>query len=73
MENPIVNHPSYYNKGTEGIECIEAIQAATEDLDGVEAFCIGNAIKYLWRWKHKGNPQENLEKAIWYINYVKNK
>lgn len=60
-----VNHPSHYTQG--GIECIEAIKAATVGLEGIEAVCTGNAIKYIWRWKQK-NGTEDLRKAIWYIN-----
>lgn len=60
-----VNHPSHYTQG--GIECIEAIKAATVGLEGIEAVCTGNAIKYIWRWKQK-NGIEDLKKAIWYIN-----
>jgi len=38
-----------------------------------EDFCIGNAIKYLSRYKHKNNPSEDLKKAVWYIEYcIKN-
>ena len=59
-----VNHPNHYTKG--GIECIEAIKAATEGLTGMEAVCTGNAIKYLWRWKWK-NGAEDIKKAIWYL------
>ena len=62
-----VNHPNHYNIG--GIECIEALKSATNGLTGIEAFCTANAIKYLWRWKYK-NGAEDLEKAIWYINYL---
>ena len=61
----MVNHPPHYTAG--GIECIEAIEAATEHLDGFEAYCTGNAIKYLWRWKMK-NGRQDLEKAVFYIN-----
>jgi hypothetical protein len=60
----MVNHPPHYTQG--GIECIDAIKAATEGLDGFEGYCTGNAIKYLWRWKHK-NGVEDLKKAHWYI------
>lgn len=63
-----VNHPSHYNQG--GVECIEAIKSATEGLNGFEGFCTGNALKYLWRWKHK-NGTEDLDKAVWYINRLK--
>lgn len=60
-----VNHPPHYNAG--GIECIDALEAATSGLQGIEAFCTANAIKYLWRWKLK-NGEEDLQKAVWYIN-----
>lgn len=65
LSNDTVNHPSHYTQG--GIECIEAIKAATVGLEGIEAVCTGNAIKYSWRWKQK-NGTEDLKKAIWYIN-----
>lgn len=60
-----VNHPPHYTAG--GIECIDALEAATEGLVGIEDVCTANAIKYLWRWKRK-NGKEDLRKAVWYIN-----
>jgi len=60
-----VNHPSHYTNGK--VECIDALEAATTGLVGIEAVCIANAIKYLWRWKHK-NGAEDLKKAKWYID-----
>lgn len=60
-----VNHPQHYTQG--GVECIDALAAATEGLEGIQAVCTANAIKYLWRWKRK-NGVEDLKKAIWYIN-----
>ena len=62
-----VNHPAHYTQG--GIECIDALKAATCNLVGVEAFCTANAIKYLWRWKLKGGV-ESLKKAIFYIEHL---
>lgn len=59
-----VNHPDHYCQG--GVECIEALKAATSNLIGIEAVCTANAIKYLWRWKIK-NGSEDLKKAKWYI------
>ncbi len=59
-----VNRPSHYTQG--GIECIDAIKAATVGLTGIKAVCTGNAIKYLWRWKFK-NGVEDIRKAIWYL------
>lgn len=60
-----VNHPKHYTSGGAKCECgkvIECIQI-TEG----QNFCIGNAMKYLWRADHKGKPIEDLEKAAWYI------
>lgn len=62
-----VIHPAHYNAG--GVECIDAIEAATVNLSGKEAFCTGNAIKYLWRWKQKAG-REDLEKARNYIDML---
>ena len=59
-----INHPAHYCQG--GIECIEAIKAATVGLMGMEAVCTANALKYLWRWKRK-NGVEDLKKARWYL------
>ena len=64
MNSPI-NHPKHYNKGA--VECIDAIESAVSDLQGIEAVCTANAIKYLWRWKQKEGV-ESLQKARWYIN-----
>lgn len=60
-----VSHPIHYNQG--GIECIEAIKAATVGKTGIEAFCVGNAIKYLFRYETK-NGIEDARKAAWYVN-----
>lgn len=60
-----VNHPSHYTHGQ--YECIDVLKDITKDLVGIEAICTSNAVKYLWRWKHK-NGIEDLKKAAWYIN-----
>lgn len=60
-----VNHPIHYNQG--GIECIEAIKAATVGKKGIEAVCTANAIKYLWRFEAK-NGIEDVKKAAWFVN-----
>lgn len=64
---PISIHPNYYRKG--GIECSAAIDAATSNLQGADAFDTGNAIKYLWQWADK-NGVEDLRKAITYIQRI---
>jgi hypothetical protein len=63
-DKDMVNSPAHYTQGD--IECIDAIAQVVKDLDGMEAMCTGNAIKYLWRWKHK-NGVEDLKKAQWYL------
>jgi len=60
----MVNHPPHYTRG--GVECIDALASATAGLEGLDAVCTANAIKYLWRWKQK-NGVEDLRKAQWYI------
>lgn len=67
MEKENVNHPSHYTQGK--FETIEVIEEFTKDLEGIDAFCIGNAVKYLSRWPYK-NGVEDLKKAVWYINKV---
>lgn len=52
-----VHHPRHYKRGP--FECINL----TELYD----FCLGNAIKYVWRHMDKGKPFEDLSKALWYI------
>lgn len=63
-----VNSPSHYCKG-EGIECIDAIDAAINDLGGIEGHYTGSALAYLWRWKAKGEGgAQDLKKARWYLD-----
>ena len=61
-----VNNPSHYKQGK--IECIEAIQSALTE-EEFRGYCKGNAMKYIWRERHKGGT-ESLEKAAWYLEYV---
>jgi|TARA_R100000455_G_C6272559_1_gene129441 hypothetical protein len=60
-------NPSHYKRND--LECIEAITAAVQNLKGIEAYCTGAAIKYLWRWAEK-NGEEDLEKAMWFIKHM---
>lgn len=68
MAEDNVNHPKHYTSHPSGVECIEIVQH--------HDFCIGNAIKYLWRaglktevgMMDKDKYIEDLKKAIWYIN-----
>ena len=56
-----INHPQHYNNHPSGIECIQV----TEHMN----FCLGNAVKYIWRAGLKDtNKEKDLQKAIWYLN-----
>jgi len=59
MTDP-VHHPAHYTSHPSGVEAIVICEH--------HGFCIGNAIKYLWRAGLKGSAIEDLEKARWYID-----
>jgi len=59
----MVNSPPHYNES--GIECIDAIAAATGE--GFDFYLQGNIMKYLWRYRYK-NGTEDLKKARWYLD-----
>ena len=65
-EHDNVNSPQHYQGK---VECIDCIESAIAGLNGIEAFCTGNAIKYLYRWKKK-NGIEDLKKAKYYIDKI---
>ena len=59
-----VNHPDHYYSGK------YAVMDVIEDAGLGEGFCLGNALKYILRAKHKENYVEDLKKAKWYLEYV---
>ena len=61
----MVCHPAHYNQGK--VECIDAMAAATVNKRGIEAICVSNVIKYLWRYEAK-NELEDVKKAQFYLN-----
>lgn len=54
-----VHHPKHYNSHPSGVEAIEVVEHFS--------FNLGNAAKYLWRAGLKGKRQEDLAKALWYV------
>ena len=56
-----VNQPSHYTSHPSGVECIDVTRHMN--------FCLGNAIKYIWRAGLKGDSIEDLEKAKKYIDF----
>ena len=71
----VVEHPEHYNEGM--IEVIEAMTALP--IDEFRGYLKGNAMKYVFRAGHKQDDnkdrtlqaKEDLDKAIWYINKLK--
>lgn len=59
MNHDNVNNPKHYTSHPSGIDCIQI----TEHM----GFCLGNAMKYIWRADLKGDAIEDLEKAVWYV------
>lgn len=55
-----VEHPRHYTEHPSGVECIQI----TEHMN----FCLGNALKYIWRAGLKANTIEDLRKARWYLD-----
>ena len=65
-ESDMVNHPEHYTAG--GIETIDFIKAKL-GTDGFIAYCAGNVLKYVSRYKHK-NGLEDLKKAVVYFKWM---
>ncbi len=63
----MVNSPPHYNQS--GIECIAAIQAALGP--NFKYYLQGNVMKYLWRFDYKSKPIEDLDKADWYLERLR--
>lgn len=61
-----VKNPDHYTGGD--IECIDAIEASMSSTE-FQGFCKGNALKYLWRYRHK-NGLEDLKKAAVYLQWL---
>ena len=61
----MIDQPAHY-AGQGRIECIEVLEQLAAD---GHDFRILNAMKYLWRYRHKGQD-ESLRKAVWYIQRV---
>ena len=55
-----VSHPPHYTQHPSGVECIQI----TEHM----GFCLGNAVKYIWRADLKHDAVEDLRKARWYLD-----
>lgn len=65
----MTNHinPDHYQ--SKSMECRDLISVMVEGLDGVEAYYMGNIIKYLYRYTNKGGS-EDLKKAGKYLEFL---
>lgn len=64
----MVNKPDHYNHGE--IECIDYLKD-NMPYEAYLGYLEGNLKKYLHRWRHKGKPLEDLKKANWYLNRLR--
>lgn len=64
-QQDMVNSPAHYTVG--GIEVIDFIEAK-----GL-GYHLGNAVKYIARAMYKGKFEEDIDKAIWYLQRAKEK
>jgi hypothetical protein len=55
----LINHPPHYTQHPSGVECIQIAEHM--------GFCLGNAVKYIWRADLKSDAIADLRKAQWYI------
>ena len=60
-----VHSPSHYMHGKK--ETIDVIRDCMES-DEYHGYLKGNVLKYVSRYKFKGEPLQDLEKAQWYLN-----
>lgn len=67
INNDSVKHPAHYTDGK--IECIEAIKESMPK-EEYRGYLKGQVMKYIWRYKHKGKPLEDLRKAQQYLDWL---
>ena len=60
-----VNSPAHYLHGKK--ETIDVIRDCMTE-DEYHGYLKGNVLKYVSRYKFKGEPLEDLEKSQWYLN-----
>lgn len=66
--NDMVNHPSHYTQNK--FESIDEMMIVFGP-EAVYNFCICNAWKYKNRAPYKGNFEEDMKKADWYLTKAK--
>lgn len=64
-----IHHPDHYT--WKGVECKDVIETMVTGLSGIEAYYMGNIIKYLYRYPKKGTMETDLAKAAQYMDFLK--
>lgn len=68
----MVNEPPHYTAGP--IECIDALESMVMGYkDPVQASLAWQVVKYIWRSPLKGNQAQDLDKAAFYLNRLREK
>ena len=64
----VIDKPDHYMKTS--AETIDTIKGAltTEEY---HAYLVGNILRYMCRYKYKGDPQKELAKADWYLQRLR--
>lgn len=70
MTSNKINPPHY-----DGDACMRKIAEITSAMPGAVAFCVGQAIKYLWRTNRKAGEDADTDaaKALWYLDWIKHR
>lgn len=65
-----VKKPAHYNSGKyEIIDVIESVLNGLKSIMPFQAYCLGNALKYISRAGLKGDFTEDIQKAIMYLKW----
>lgn len=64
-----IHHPDHYT--WKGVECKDVIETMVTGLSGIEAYYMGNIIKYLYRYPKKGTLISDLSKAVEYTEFLR--
>lgn len=64
-----IHHPDHYT--WKGVECKDVIETMVTGLSGIEAYYMGNIIKYLYRYPKKGTLETDLAKAAQYMEFLR--
>jgi len=65
MSEDNINNPPHYKQYS--LEAIEGIKGSMSK-DEFQGYLKGAALKYLWRYKYKQAPVDDLRKAKWYLD-----